>query len=249
MSLALLGAGPSAPGGGVVSYVARWGAVAHWGMAAASGNESDDINGQTLVAVNTPGSTTGMIGNARQFNSASSRRFTLSDNATMSTGNLDFWCAAWLYLDSKTANQFCISKGTSSTTEYYLQYLTASDRFAWNIRGAAGGTVRTATATTFGSPSLATWYLVIGYHDAVNDLVGISVNGGAWDTTATVGTAPADQSGTFTVGAEASAVAFWDGRIDEVIFGKSPPLGIAALAGEIRDRLWNSSAGRAYPWT
>jgi hypothetical protein len=232
-----------------VDYVARWGAVAHWTLNAASGNETDSINSQALVATNTPGSAAGVVGNARQFNSANSRRFTLADNATMSTGNIDFWVSCWVYLDSKAANQIFVSKGATSTTEFYLQYLTASDRFTFNIRGAAGGTVRTATATTFGSPSLSTWYHLVGYHDATGDLVGIAVSGGTFDTTATAATAPADQAGAFNVGALSDATQFTDGRIDEVSFGKSPALGIAALATEIRARLYNAGSGRAYPWS
>ena len=42
---------------------------------------------------------------------------------------------------------------------------------------------------------------------------------------------------------------FHDGRLDAWVWGKSPPLGIAALATGIRDRLYNSGAGREYPWT
>lgn len=231
------------------TYASRWGAVALWNLNAASGNETDSINGQVLVATNTPGSAAGVVGTARQFNSANSRRFTLTDNATMSTGNIDFWVAAWVYLDSKAALQMVAAKGTSTTAEWGLRYDNTADRLTFYIRGAGGGTVRTATATTLGSPSPTTWYFVVGYHDAITDLVAISVNGSVFDTTATATTAPADAAGAVNVGADPAATTFWDGRIDELAFGKNPPLGIAAVATEIRDRLYNAGAGRAYPWT
>lgn len=233
-----------------VDYVARWGAVAHWGMAGSSGGtETDVINSLVLGSTNTVGSAAGIIGNARQFNSASSRRLAKTDDATMSTGNIDFWGSDWVYLDSKAANMYIFAKGTTSTTEYGVTYNQTSDRFTAFIRGASGGTVRSAVANTFGSPSLSAWHHIVWYHDAVNDLVGIAVNGGAFDTTATATTAPADQAGQTWIGAEPSAGQYFDGRIDEVTFGKSPALGIAALATEIRDRLFNAGSGRAYPWT
>ncbi len=240
------------PSVSAVNYVTRWGVVSHWGLNDNAGAVAltDSVSGHTLSNNTGVTVTTGQVGTgAGQFTAASSRYLFRGDNALLSTGDIDFWMSAWVYLDSKPTNApFIMAKGASSTGEYQLDYYHVPDRFRFSIRS-SGGTFRTATANNLGSPSLSTWYLIVAGHDAANDLVFIMVNNGTRDTLATSGTAPSDLAGQLVIGSNGAGGQYWDGRIDEVIFGKNPPLGIDALYSEISTQLWNGGAGRPYPWT
>lgn len=182
---------------------------------------------------------------ARQFNSASSRYFAGTDNATLEIGDNDAWWAGWVYLDSKTAIQRFISKDNGATQrEYNVGYLNTSDRFVFTVSN-DGSAVITASAATLGSPSVFTWYFIMAYHDAVNNTINISVNGGAFDSVAFSG-GIFTGTATFYIGSLAGASQYVDGRLTRLAIGKSPPAGIAALATTIRDALYASGKGVNY---
>ncbi|GAF70972.1 unnamed protein product, partial [marine sediment metagenome] len=94
---------------------------------------------------------------------------------------------------------------------------------------------------TFGKPSINTWYLVFGWHDSVNNLVGISVNDGVPDTAA-FSAGCHDDNAPLWLGRYYNNTISWDGRMDEA--------GIAGcvLTAEQRVRLYNKGNGRTYPF-
>lgn len=238
-----------------IDYPGVWGLISYWKLDEASGQRDDSRSTSHLTDTNTVTQATGataVLGSSAQFVAANSEQLTRVDNAALSSGDVDLWVAAWAYLDSKPSNGGIAFKGTgvaAGTVEYALFYQGGgTDRLRFQIGDSAAGSLTTVSATVLGSPSLATWYFVLGYHDSVNDEIGISVNGGAFTTGATSGRAPADTAGSFRIGS-LNGASFFDGRIDSVAIGKSPPGGIAALATQIRDRLYNAGLGREYPWT
>lgn len=246
----LLGARRSLFGG--IDYPARWGVVEHWAGNEASGARLASISSANdMTAVNAPTSAAGLVyPTARQYTAASSQYHSLADNAAVSAGDIDFWLAGWFYFDSIAANRGLIGKWSAATSdEYLLFYDTSTNRFKWFVcpDGIDANAV-SLTASTFGALSISTWYFAMAYHDAVSNLIGISINGGAFNTVAHA-TGVFDGTAAFRVSSYAtSPTGFMDGRIGPVTFGKSPPGGIAGLATEIRDRLYNGGAGRAYPW-
>jgi hypothetical protein len=231
-----------------IDYVSRWGIIEHWQMDQASGNERG-IFGRTLTDTNTVTSAAGNIHPlARQFALATTESLGGGNVPALQTGDIDFWAAAWVYPDTLAdgANQMIVGKasGTTANHEFGLEANGTGD----TVRFQTGGTAL-RTATSVATLTIGAWNLAIGYHSAASNLVGISVNGGAFVTASTSGTAPPVSASAFRVGARGSgADRHWDGRIGPVTFGKSPALGIAAIAAEIRDRMWNGGAGRAYPW-
>lgn len=232
-----------------IDYVRRYGVVEHWAGNEASGARLASISSANdMTAVNAPTSAAGLVyPTARQYTAASSQYHSLADNAAVSWGNVEAWVAATVLLDSKGAFRTIAAKRTNSganNTEFTLVYNNSNDRFEFYI-GDAVAAIAGVTANTFGAPSLATWYFLLGYRIA--GTMALSVQGGAFDTAST-SNVPPDTAAPFIIGAQQSTPTFFmDGRIGPVTLGKSPPLGIAALATEIRDYFWHNGVGRQWP--
>lgn len=183
------------------------------------------------------------------FAAASSQYLSVASNATLQTGDVDFWVAGWVYLADKSDYRVFVSKwdGTGSDSEYLLQYNQPSDRFEFKVRNAADSADASVFADTLGSPSAGAWYFVLAWHDSAGNQIAVAVNGGAADAASHSGgvrsaTVP------FALGANAGASFFGylNGRLDSVAFGKSPPGGIAAVISTIASRLYNGGAGLTY---
>jgi hypothetical protein len=240
-----------APSRSRAHFIRRWGVVEHWALSEASGAGLASISGANgLTDNNTVTSAAGKVyGTARQFTAANSESLSVADNEALSGGAFDFWGAAWVYLDSKGAERAVMSRYSPGAggREWFLTFANAADRFSLSITpDNTFGSLVTLTANTFGAPSTAAWYFVM-FYQRFGSTIGISVNGGAFDTAAfMLGTT--DSAAPFWIG-RANDVTYMDGRIGPAVYGRSPPGGLTvALATEIRDRLWNGGNGRAYPW-
>lgn len=215
--------------------------VAYWRLEEASGTRYDELSGCggsgcDLTDNNTVGQAAGILGNAAQFVRANSEYLSANDHADLSTGNIDFSVAIWVYLDSKPGLMYIAGKW-GTVEEYAINYDTGDDRFHFWISGAT----RSVTATNYGSPPTGQWILVVVWHDATNDQIGIQVNNAA-NTSATSGTYPADQDSAFSIGAR-PGVGYLNGRVDSMGFWKK------VLTGAERTLLYNSGAGCDYPFT
>lgn len=183
----------------------------------------------------------GKVGNAAQLTAASSTYLSIADNASLSMGDIDFTVGAWVYLDSKPTTGTILAKtvtGSVANNEYILEYLASTDRFRFRV---SNGTTQTiVSSTTFGAPSLSTWYFVVGWHDSVGNVIGISVNAGTADTAAhTVGVQ--DAAAAFALGANSTpAGTLFDGRIDNAFVSKR------VLTAQERTDFYNSGNGITY---
>jgi hypothetical protein len=174
----------------------------------------------------------------------SSQELHIASNTTLQVGDLDFWWAGWVKLTNKTGNQGLWGKWLSPSKEFQLYYFNGSDRFDFYVSSDGTSDSQHVPANTFGSPSAGTWYFIMVYHDSVTNTIGISVNGGAFDTAA-IATGVFVGTTTFYIGADAGG-SYASAAFDSVVFGKSPPTGIAALRITIRDTLYNSGSGALY---
>jgi hypothetical protein len=222
--------------------------ISYWRMDEASGNALDAHGSNTLTDVATVGSTTGKINNARDFEFSNAEFFWCADTADLSTGDIDFTIAAWVNAEAFGGNRVIAAKylgGSANNREWQLWYINGSARFELRVSpdGAAGSVV-TRQATTLGAPSTGTWYHIVAWHDSVNNLLGIAVNGGAADTSAhTTGVFTGDAAFSIGEGSSSSVGTSWDGLIDEVGFWKR------VLTSQERTDLYNSGNGLAYPFT
>lgn len=217
--------------------------AAYWNMDEVSGSRFDSLGENHLTDHNTVGQATGKIVQAALFASSSSEYLSLADNASLSTGDIDFTLSAWVYLNSKSANMFIVSKGPDATTgrEYTLFYNQSIDRLRFIVVN--GSNSAAVDANVFGSPSASTWYHILAWHDSVANTINISANGGSANS-ASYAFGAADTAGAFRIGGNSAVTpaAFWNGRIDEVGFWKR------ILTTEERAQVYNKGAGCSYPF-
>lgn len=183
----------------------------------ANANDLTDANGVTQ--------NTGKIGHCGQFVILSGSSLLRASNASLQWGDIGAFVHAWVYLDSKpaAANQGIITKDNFADREYALMYEQSSDRFRWSIYGSVGGgDAVTVKADVLGSPSLATWYQVLGIHDPVANTSAIWVNG-RMDTSAAATAGVYAGASNFRVGGFSAGTSTFDGRIDQAGMGKAVP--------------------------
>jgi len=226
--------------------------VAYWPGNEASGDLLDaHTNALHLTDNNTVTNAAGKVyATARQYTAASNEYHTRNDDAYLSVGDTDFTFAAWCYLDSKhaTDDMPILSKFDAGKIEYGgLIYWPTDKRFRIGIANGTTTWIGAQSATAFGEPSTATWYLVVGWHDSAANTVNISVNNSTPESSGTTGV-PGDNTSRFVVGAYShySAMYKWDGRIGPVAFWKSAAGGGGVLSSSQRSALWNAGNGLAY---
>lgn len=216
--------------------------TAYWRLEEASGTRNDSVGTQHLTDNNTVTQATGKVGNAAQFTRANSEHLSIADNATLSTGDIDFTIAAWVYMDSKPVGQMDIvtkRNATGDNREYQLYWNDDTDRFQFEVYGASGASTVVVTASNIGSPQIGKWYHLIAWHDSVNNEICLQANNGAVNRTSTTG-GTKNGTASFHIGSENGTTGFWDGRIDEVGFWK------AVLTDAERKTLYARGNGVAY---
>lgn len=216
----------------------RTGLVAAYNMNNSGNLGLDSADSSNLTNNGAVAQVAGKVENSAQFVRASNKYLSLADNAALSMGDIDFTIAAWVYLDSKTNQMAIVSKSVSTSQaahEYYIDYNSGTDRFRFIVSD--GTTIKTHTASNFGSPSLATWYLILAYHDSVNNQVGIQVSNTALNASAWT-TGVQDSNGAFEIGRMFSSNTYcFDGRIGPVHIWKR------LLRIPERYLLWNNGLG------
>lgn len=217
--------------------------VSYWSLDEASGNAIDSHGSNNLTDLNTVGSATGKIGNARDFEADNLEQLYCADTASLSGGNTDFTIAAWVKAESLPAgNHTIVAKYnvTGNQREYWLRY--DSGTFTLLV-SSDGSTTTTRRASTFGIATVGNWYYVVAWHDSVNDLIGLSINNSTPETVAHT-TGVFDGTGEFCIGSRnpAATVDFWDGLIDEAGFWRR------VLTPAERTDLYNAGAGRDYAY-
>jgi hypothetical protein len=215
--------------------------ISYWKLDEASGNALDAHGSNELTDVNTVGSATGKILNARDFERGSVEYFTHVDNASLSVGDIDWTWGMWVQLESKSASShYFVSKGADA---YLVRWNAGSDRF--EVLLYTGSAYITATANNFGAPSTGVWYYILAWHDATENSLTIQVNNGTIDQVSTSGGFSPDTAGDLVIGDYSTpALGFsHDGLLDEIGFWKR------VLTTQERTDLYNSGSGFAYPFS
>lgn len=225
------------------------GLISHWKLDEASGQPMYDAHStNNLLDHGTTASGAGKLGTSRDFEAGSTNYGSIADNAALSVTS-DLTIAAWVQIESKVAGaRVIVGKGAagSSNLSYQLRYSGSSgDRlnFAVSNNGSSitGGTTgQNANADNLGSPSLATWYFVIGWFDDVSNTINIQVNDGTVNTQ-TFSSAILDSAAEFEIGGALGA-STWDGLIDSVSMWNR------VLTAAERTALYNAGAGLNYPF-
>lgn len=219
------------------------GLVAYWKLDEASGTRSDSVGANHLVDNNTVTQAAGKLGSAAHFAAASSERLSTSDSAALSTGDIDFTLAGWVWLDTKTGSRVLFGKDgpVSGGREFRVLYESSTDRFRFAV--SPDGTATTVVvASAAGSPAANAWYFVVAWHDATANRIYIQVNDGPVESVAhTPGVI--DGANPFEIGATTGNGVYMDGRLDAVGVWKR------VLSVAERTDLYNTGLGCDYPFT
>lgn len=230
----------------LLANVSLWAAIGDnlvscWAMEEASGTRADsytssanDLTDNNTVAMNA----SGKVGNTAELELSNSEYLSRASNSSLVMGDIDFTIALWVNMESNATTQKIVAKdsGLSFANEYAID-LPIGGQFRFGIDSSSAFYFATPTGTA----SLATWYYIVGWHDATANTVNISVNDGTVFSTSTTGQAPVTGTTTFMVGRrdEAGSPFYTDGFVDEAAIWKRKLSG-----AEITD-LYNSGTGRA----
>ena len=145
------------------------------------------------------------------------------DNAALSTGDIDFTIAGWVYLDSLpgSGGQTFVSKWAAGQKEYTLlqEFNSPNNRFIFYV-SSDGTAVTTVNANTLGTPSIATWYFIVAWHDSVANTINIQVNNGTADSVAYTSGLINGTSAINLGSLNGTAGYYHNGRMDEFGFWK-----------------------------
>lgn len=179
----------------------RRGLANFWKLNEASGTRADSsvatgspaLRAMTMTDDSAVGSSaTGAPDGTRcgHFVLASTDSLSHADSNILGTGDIDFEVEVWVNLATKTEAHYYIVKMNAtyvdnSDIDWGVSFSQVDDRFQFTVgNNTTSGNV---FANALGSPSTGTWYCIQAYHDHTNDLIGISVNGGAFTTAAYTG--------------------------------------------------------------
>jgi lysophospholipase L1-like esterase len=208
----------------------------------------DVLGNQNMTDYKTTASASGRISNGANFIAANNE--TLYSDTTvygrLAMGARSFEICAWVKLTSLADGRIIAKDRGSGAREWIVNYQASTDRFrALGWFGASAGTIKLIDAETLGAVSTGVWYFVDVTFDSPNQLLGISINRGAFDTVAT-GSAicvPNNASvaiGSYWTGGE--SLSNLDGIVDEVGIWKN-----RLLTETERDFLYNSGNGNTIP--
>jgi len=184
---------------------------------------------------------------AGSYVAANSEALAHADDAALQIGDNDATIIAWAYVSSPGADyRVAVAKiaAVNGKREHYLGASPSSSN-RWRFRVSGDGVGLTSVdANVYGPVQLNTWVMLVAYHDSVNNKIGISVNGGAFDT-ADHSTGICVSDTIFTVGAVATGVFPSAGLMN----GRIGPVGIAkgyVLTSDDISELYNSGKGRLW---
>jgi len=207
-----------------------------------SGRGNSYTRSLSLTDNNTVGVNTGIRSRAGQFVRANSEYLNRANNSAIKTGDIGFTVSAWVYLDSKPGNMAIYTKSNDSTDqrEFGIDYRNSEDRFRFFVDndGSPGGIV-SLLANSFGSPSTASWHLIVAWHDPEANTINIQINNGTIDSSShTLGVFVGTSSlGIGAINLDTTPSNFWNGRIDEAVFWKR------VLTSQERSDLYNAGRG------
>jgi hypothetical protein len=221
-------------------YRERWGLVSMWEME--TGALTVDSHGSnTLTNNNSVAAVAGRVGSAGQFATASSTSLSITDNASLSNGDIDFWAAGWVNHSILSGSTYIALKGANNAVgnhEWYLIRNVAAGDYRFGVSNGVAGTLVARQVPAH----LNEWNFWLVWHDAVNDTINLRLNHGAISS-ATLATGSWDSGQPFRI---SLASGNFTGLQDQVAYGKQPPTGIASLHDEISRVLYNKGRGVSY---
>lgn len=217
------------------------GLVAYWKMDEANGQRNDSgPNALHLsIATNSPGSTTGKVGNAATFVAASSQGLQRTSEALLQPNASGFSICGWVNTVAGTAgDQWGKDTNANPNRQFLMEIFNGTGPpqfFVWD-------TSNTNRTVTWGSSlTVGTWYFIACRYNSSRQPT-ISVNAAtAVSATALPGALNTTGTGAFQIGRRGST--FMNGNIDEVGYWSRE------LTDAEVTTLYNSGNGVTYPFS
>lgn len=192
--------------------------IAYWPLDETSGQRNDRVGSNHLTDNATVTSAAGITYPlAAEFVIANSEFLSCLDNATLSGGNVDMWGAIRVRPAAVNVASTLFGKfHTTGNREWQISQSNDDVILTVSPDGTSNGlgTITIADCLTAGE-----WTHIMWYHDSVNDLIGLSIDGAAFQTTAH-STGIFDGVAAFIIGRQGSATAYFGGRAQEAVLGK-----------------------------
>lgn len=155
-----------------------------------------------------------------------------SDDALLSTGNVDFTIAAWIYPTSLSASYHMAA---SKYEEYAIGTFGSQARFYhWKPASLSGETL-----------TVSSWSLLVAWHSVTAGRFYIQTNDGTVYSDAR-SAAPNDTANPFLVGSRSAWAEGFSGSVGPTMFWKSAADAGGVLTAAQRTALYNAGAGLAY---
>ncbi|MFJ8577241.1 LamG-like jellyroll fold domain-containing protein [Micromonospora sp. NPDC093277] len=170
---------------------------------------------------------------AALFTGTSGQQITVAGTALSNTSS--YTVSAWVRLTDKSVNRTAVSKNGSYTSGFFLNYVQATDRWAFSRMDTDSSTSLPIRASSNTSPVLGRWTHLAGVYDTATGKMTLYVDGVPQSTTAATGGWNA--TGPYVIGRAQWNATFtntWHGGIDDVrIYGKALTADqVATLAGD-----------------
>jgi hypothetical protein len=211
---------------------------AFWKLEEASSTRYDCFNANNFTPGNTPGNAVGKIGNGVDLERGSSQILSVTGTAALQLGDVDFFGACWVSLESKPAGGVMVlARGYTAATEWLVAWRDSSDRFIFQVTD--GGGTDEVVANNFGAPSLATFYCIYFWRDSAGT-INISVNNGTADS---LSSSNFVATGAITLEMGGNGANFFDGIVDEFGFWKK------VLSTQEKADYYNAGSGNTTAYT
>lgn len=218
----------------------------YWPLSEDSGSRLDlSGNNNTLTDNNTVTGAVGPSGKlplASDFELDNSESLSITDNASLKMGDIDFTVCVFAKLESKPAGgqMGLIGKwlSTGDQRSYILVYNTTGAVFRLDV-SADGIATTSLSASTFGDPNLGTWVFIRFWHDAIANTINIQVNNGAVDSAAFSSGVFANTAA-FNIGMTQATTQNFDGNLAGAAVWKR------VLTARESTFLYNGGAGRSF---
>lgn len=193
-----------------------------WLLDETSGIRYDETsNNNDLTDNNTVGYTTGQFGNTADFEFSNSEYLSITNGSQTgldADGNTDVTVGAWIKLESSNGTQTVVGRDDGSTNRtwaLYISYLPTQAVFLV-CENASCSSYNFIVSTD--SLSLATWYHIVGIHDAANDLLYLYKDGSSAATPVAHSAGIPDTTADFEISKSGGNQNYFDGLIDELFF-------------------------------
>jgi hypothetical protein len=173
----------------------------------------------------------------RDFEKDNSEFFSIASNSTLQLSNTNFAYVCWFKFESMITTGSGNGLIWKDGEVQFGQFRTGGqDRLYFGvIFDDATSAFVNLSATTL---STGTWYMLYGYHDADNNLIGVSLNAGTPATAATSGKVPVTGTSVLNVGKNISSSDYMDGVLQSLSFYKGSLPDVSSL--------YNSGSGKLY---